>query len=122
MSYFVTITFDIKDAKSSPHGNDVYRRVTASLDKIEYTKCISGKKRKMTNLPSNTYVAKFDSRDVNASDVCLFIEAEVDKVFKTHSVTGRYFICVGKEWAWRLRKVEFAPNNSFKRTAAPIFE
>jgi len=96
MSYFVTITFDLSHASMSPHGNNVYAKITDALDNLDYSKVVTGKKKRTTELPSNTYVAEFYGDFERQSEVVEFVKEELQKIFKRYSVSGKYFISAGK--------------------------
>lgn len=103
MSYFVTVTFDIRDAGVSPYRNDVYRRINAELDEVDFSKTCTGKKKVKWKLPSNTYVAEFDGdQDASSSSgIVKFVSSQLDRIFADYEVHGRYFIAVGGKWAWK---------------------
>lgn len=102
VSYFVTITFDLSYASISPHGNNVYSKITDALDNLDYSKVVKGKKERTIGLPSNTYVAKFDDDFEHQSEVVEFVKVELKKIFRLHSVSGKYFISAGTNWAWKI--------------------
>ena len=102
MSYFVTVTFDLTYASMSPHGNNVYKKITEALDNLDYSRMVTGKKKKTVELPSNTYVAEFDDDFEHQSEVIDFVKEELKKILNTHAVSGRYFISAGKIWAWKI--------------------
>jgi hypothetical protein len=106
MSYFVTITFDIKDAANSPHGTNVYSKITGDLKNLEYDKFVSGKKKNETGLPSNTYVAVFEDDGDHQTEIVEYVKTELKKVFKKYSVKGKYFISVGKGWSWKIGRFQ----------------
>ena len=103
MSYFVTVTFDIQDARVSPGGTDVYRRITNALDDINFAKYCKGEKNVVAKLPSNTYVAKFpgDQDAASSKQLVGYVSRQLDRIFRTHGVHGKYFVVVGDRWAWR---------------------
>ncbi|CED59835.1 putative uncharacterized phage protein [Moritella viscosa] len=101
MSYFVTITFDLNHAKSS-----VYPRIHRSLDQIDFGKYIQGRKANETQLPSNTFVAEFESDDFdNSTELREWLKYQMKSIFKLNNVSGKFFIAVGKRWAWSVGKV-----------------
>jgi len=100
--YFVTVTFDLNCASMSPYGNNVYAKITDALDNLDYSKVVTGRKERTIDLPSNTYVAKFDDDFEHQSEVVEFVKANLEKIFRRYSVSGRYFISVGKNWAWKV--------------------
>ena len=103
MSYFVTVTFDLKDAKnSSPYGNNVYKKITDALDALDYSTIVSGHKNKVTELPANTYVAKFEDDVDHQSEIADFVKKELALIFARYSVTGKYFISTGRGWSWKV--------------------
>ncbi|MBU2848644.1 hypothetical protein HF925_08640 [Acidithiobacillus ferriphilus] len=102
MSYFVTVTFDINYAQMSPHGNNVYSKITDALDKIYYYKIVSGKNKRTLRLPSNTYVAEFDDASEHQTEVVESVKLELKRIFDRFSVSGKYFISTGRSWAWKV--------------------
>jgi len=102
MSYFVTVTFDLNYASMSPHGNNVYRKITDALDAVDYSQVVAGKKGRLTQRPDNTYVAEFEGANVDRSrEITEFVAKELRKIFSAYSVTGKFFISSGKGWAWK---------------------
>ena len=102
MSYFVTVTFDLNYASMSPYGTDVYRKITDALDEIDYSKVVSGKKKRATQLPANTYVAEFEEDDVDHSrEIVNFVAEELREIFSRYDVEGKFFVSAGKGWAWK---------------------
>lgn len=104
MSYFVTITFDLKNPAMSPYGTNVYSKITDALDKLDYSKIVSGKKKIDIQLPANTYVAEFDDDVDHQSEIIEYVKNELKKIFHTYTVKGKYFISVGKSWSWKVGK------------------
>lgn len=102
MSCFITITFDLKDAiNTSPHGSGVYTKIRKALEKIDFSNfyAMRNNKKKLKNLPFNTYVAEFDDDVEKSLEVVKYVKVELKKIFKEHEVTGKYFIVAGKKWA-----------------------
>ena len=100
MSFFVSVTFDLNYAEPSD-----YTTVKNKLEQIDLTKFISGK-RKEVQLPSNTFASEFDDDDFNKStELRNYIEDELRKIFKTYQLAGKFFIFVGKKWAWKVGNV-----------------
>ncbi|MGZ9706491.1 hypothetical protein ACXX81_10760 [Pseudomonas sp. GNP013] len=104
MGYFVTVTFDLKAVGTSPNGTNVYKKISRDLDDLEYSKVVSGKKKKTLKLPSNIYVVEFEDKFKDRTKVIEFVESELKKIFKRHTVAGKYFIFAGKDWAWKTGK------------------
>ena len=105
MSYFVTVTFDIQYASVSPYRHDVYRRINAELDSIDFSKTCTGKNKVERKLPSNTYVAEFDGDqdDGSSTGIVEYVSSQLDRVFADYEVHGKYFIAVGRKWAWKYK-------------------
>lgn len=113
MRYLVTLTFDLKGAAPS-----IYPKIDAYLQAIDLGKVIITKNRpvrlgskrilltRTTRLPRNTFVARFDQADFdNAKAVVEYARQELSTVFKKHGVAGRFFVSVGREWAWKSGKI-----------------
>jgi hypothetical protein len=86
----------------SPHGNNVYAKITDALDNLDYSRVITGRKERTIDLPSNTYVAKFDDDFEHQTEVVEFVKVELERIFRLYSVSGKYFISAGKSWAWQI--------------------
>ncbi|MCB2250918.1 hypothetical protein KTQ74_03365 [Pseudomonas chlororaphis] len=105
MSYFVHISFDIKNAKASPHGTYAYKLIGKALEKIDYAKVVKGKRKKTaTKLTANTFIAEFEKTNAHQTDITKFVTKELRKIFKTYQVEGKYFISTGTQWAWKIGK------------------
>ncbi len=102
MSYFVTVTFDLNYASMGPHGTNVYAKIADDLDNIDFSKVVTGKKKRTIQLPSNTYVAEFDDDVDHQSEIVEFVQVELKKIFSRYSVSGKYFISTGRNWAWKV--------------------
>ncbi|MGY3258916.1 hypothetical protein [Pseudomonas chlororaphis] len=106
MSYFVHISFDIKNAKDSLHGTYVYKLIGKALEKIDYSKVVKGKRKKTeTKLTANTFIAEFEKAGTHQTDITKFFTKELRKIFKAHQVEGKYFISTGTQWAWKIGKI-----------------
>jgi hypothetical protein len=101
----VTITFDLTKAPTS-----VYQKIQKDLAEIDFSKFKSGKRRQNNPLPGNTFVAEFDEDefddDAKSSDVSNYTKSEIERIFKKHKVTGRYFVAAGKSWAWKVDTIK----------------
>lgn len=106
MSYFVTITFDLEYAAMSRHGTNVYAMIADELDDLDFSRFVKGKKKRATQLPSNTYVAEFDDDGERASKIIEFIQGELKRILEAYSVSGKYFVAAGRGWAWKLGRVK----------------
>lgn len=102
MSYFVTITFDLRDAARSRNGTAVYGMITRDLDSLDYSKVVKGKKRTMVQLPSNTYVAEFDDDVEHQSEIADFVISQLKQIFQKYQVKGKYFVSTGRNWYWKV--------------------
>jgi len=101
MSFFVTVTFDLNQADTS-----AYPKIHRELRRIDFSKLISGKKKNNIPLPRNTFVAEFDNDGfIRSSEACEFIKNELKRIFDKHRVIGKYFVVSGKNWAWKIGKV-----------------
>ena len=100
MSFFVTITFDLSYAEPSD-----YPKVQNELDDIDLSKYLTGK-RKEVQLPANTYAVEFDEGDFDKStELRDYLIIEIRRIFKDNGLSGKYFINVGKKWAWKVGNV-----------------
>jgi hypothetical protein len=100
MSIFVTVTFDLNYADPSD-----YALVKKELEKIDLSKFIIGR-RKEVQLPANTFASEFNNNDFGRStELRKYIEKEVRRIFKDNNLSGKFFIFVGKKWAWKVGNV-----------------
>jgi hypothetical protein len=100
MSFFVSVTFDLNSAKPSD-----YTMVKNKLEQIDLTKFISGK-RKEVQLPNNTFASEFEGDDFDRSvELRNYIENKLRQIFKSQGLAGKFFIFVGKKWAWKVGNV-----------------
>jgi hypothetical protein len=84
----------------SPHGTNVYRRITNELEQLDFFKVRQGRRTEF-ELPSNTYVAEFDQGDYSKSvDLADEIKIDLKRIMEHLNVHGRYFVFVGQKWAW----------------------
>lgn len=101
MSYFVTVTFDLNGANTN-----VYPKIHSDLENLDFSKFVTGRKQVDNQLPSNTFVADFDVENFDRpSEITNWLKSEIKKIFKKHHVSGKYFIAVGKRWAWTVGSV-----------------
>lgn len=104
VSFLVTVTFDLSQAPTS-----AYPKIQQDLEGIDFSKFIAGRKRQENPLPGNTFVAEFDDEefedDVKSSDVTAYVKSEIDRIFKKHRVSGRYFVAAGRGWSWKVGKI-----------------
>ena len=96
MSYFVTVTCDLKNEDSS-----TYLKVDKTLTNIGLRKSIQGSTGKNHNLPANTYVGEFEGEStVKVRDD---LSEQVSSAFKESGVKATVFVAVGGGWAWGIR-------------------
>ncbi len=102
MSYFVNITFDLNDAPPA-----VYPRIQKRLSRLDFSKFITGRRRTNVRLPSNTFVARFETDDfARSADLVTWLRDKLKRIFERFGVSGKYFILVGREWAWSIGLVD----------------
>ena len=100
MSFFVTIAFDLNYAEPSD-----YTSVKNELNRIDLSKFITGK-RKEVQLPANTFAAEFDDDEFGKSTALRkYLEKEIRRIFEDNELSGKFFIFVGKKWAWKVGNV-----------------
>ena len=63
---------------------------------------MTGKRRRTTDLPANTYVAGFDDDIEHQSEITSFVAHELRTIFAKYQVRGSFFIAVGKNWHWKV--------------------
>lgn len=98
MSLYVVITYDLKNA------SDEYRLIQNALASVDFKKVIVSKRtQKINRLPANTFVRRFDSDDTKKSKaIRKYAVEEIKRIFKANRVKGKYFVFVGKQWAWKV--------------------
>jgi len=96
MSYFVTVTYDIKN-----EGADTYAKIAAKLEDFGLFDKVVGSSKKSLDLPMNTFAGEFtgDSSKSIRDDISELI----NNFFKAEGIKGRVFIFVGDSWAWGIR-------------------
>jgi hypothetical protein len=100
VSFIALITFDLNYPAMSPHGTNVYKKITAALENLEFYKSRMGKQREF-ELPSNTYIAEFQL-EANEKPQSLVdgIRTDLKKIFDQLDVKGKFFVVAGRQWAW----------------------
>jgi len=97
MSYFVSVTYDLRYADPS-----VYPKVQQALAEINLSKFVTGRKKIDVQLPANLFVAEFEShRYERASELVDFLASELRIVFERFSLRGKFFVSAGEGWAWK---------------------
>lgn len=92
MSYFVTLSFDLTEAKS-----DDYNSIQEELENLGLYGELQGKQNKI-ELPDNTFAGEFNGE--NAIAVRDFVNQEIKQIIKSNSIKSTYFISVGSGWTW----------------------
>ncbi|MDN7893027.1 hypothetical protein QZM93_30945 [Burkholderia cepacia] len=106
MSYFAIITFDLSYPGMSLHGTNVYKKITDRLEDLDFYKARHGKRSTPFELPANTYVAEFEEEEYDkSSELADEIKADLKEILADLEVHGKFFVFVGKKWAWRGDKV-----------------
>jgi hypothetical protein len=96
MSYFVTVTFDLRDATSQQ-----YDQVADRLSQMGFNNTLSGDSGRTVNLPTTTFAGKFTG--ASAAKVRDDLSDRVRDVLTTLGLHGRLFVFVGDGWAWGSR-------------------
>ncbi|WP_024333455.1 hypothetical protein [Desulfotignum balticum] len=98
MSLYAVVTFDLEgsDWKS-------YDCVKEALSAIGIKKTIQRKgSTQEVDLPRNMFVGRFEEEQFEKSGMLRdHLRKEIERVFEACSVSGPYFVFVGKKWAWR---------------------
>lgn len=101
MSMLVLVTFDLHGAAPAE-----YPRVKAKLAKLRLKKEIRSKKsKKWSDLPANTFAARFkgDWEEKSARELCDYIKDEVQVVMNSLGLTATIFVAAADNWAWSKR-------------------
>ncbi|WP_124983172.1 hypothetical protein [Ralstonia solanacearum] len=102
MSYLAIVTFDLTHPEMSPHGVNVYRKITSQLEGLDFYKAKHGRKASPFELPSNTYAVSFDDDEFDESkELAEQISRNLRLIFENLQVRGKFFVSVGKNWAWK---------------------
>lgn len=93
MSYFVVVTFDIKDGEP-----DDYNVVYDGFEKIGLKRTVKSDQGDEITLPSTTTAGKIDGTSAGTvrDDIC----AKTKAVFAGNNLHGEIFVSVGGDWAW----------------------
>ena len=96
MSYFVTVTFDIKNGTPQDYAN-----VLTELNSIGLYENIIGGSNTTSKLPSNTFAGEFNGLDLTSvrDDICNRIQS----IFRKCKVKSEIFVAVGGDWGWGIR-------------------
>jgi len=94
MSYFVVVTFDLKNADW-----DDYETVYQEFEKIGLDKKIISSEENKILLPSTTVAGMFEG--ISSSSVRDNIMNKCKKIFKYLRLHGQIFVVVGGNWSWR---------------------
>jgi hypothetical protein len=100
-SPFIIITFDLNGAKSQD-----YVFIRKELEKVDFSKFVISKKTsREVGLPNNTFTCKFEQADdfseSKSTEIVDHFATQLKSIFKKCDVKGKYFIFVGKQWAWK---------------------
>jgi hypothetical protein len=96
MSYFVSLTFNLKNASS-----EKYKLIGDTLKELGLSNHIKGSSGELINLPANVYAGEFEGE--NASKVRQDICDLIVENFKKVKVKTSFFVTVGGNWAWGAR-------------------
>lgn len=93
MKYFVTVTFELKDAT-----NEDYKRLYKELEQIGFYKILRASNGNIVTIPTSTVVC-----ETTGSNADLLRDTTRDKLnilFKACKLKGEVFIIVSGEWSW----------------------
>lgn len=96
MSYLVTVTFDIKDAKPED-----YTCLNPLLEKQALKKTLKSEAGNEVELPSNTYAAVVDGK--SSKELREAYTTQIGKAFDTCEISGKFLVTVGDYWTWSVR-------------------
>ena len=103
MPYFVTVTFDLRYADTS-----IYPKIQRELESLDFSKIITGNKNIEKGLPANTFAARFDNSEFDLpSELRDYVSDELKNIFKRFSLKGKFFVCAGKNWAWKHKDFDY---------------
>jgi hypothetical protein len=91
-TYFVTVTFDLRNADSED-----YECADRKLADLGLSKQLQGTNGPV-DLPFNTYAGTFDGND--APSVRDWVRERVKQALKSCQVRGKLFVAVGGDWTW----------------------
>jgi len=93
MSYFVTCTFDLKNASRQD-----YQNAYADLENIGLKKVIVYAGDKKYVIPTTTTAGTFTG--TSAVSVRDFVREKVKNAFTARRLTSEIFVVVGGDWTW----------------------
>jgi hypothetical protein len=93
MSYFVTLSFDLKHASS-----DDYETACSELAKIGVHKILVSDSAIQVSLPTTTCAGTFTGS--TAISVRDFVVTKSQQAFQAQGLQGEIFVAVGGDWAW----------------------
>jgi hypothetical protein len=96
MSYLVTVSFDLKNAKTEDYG-----RVYDAFKSLALHKQIKADNGVVVQLPTTTCVGYFDGVSASAvrDDLANRTQAAVEQL----GLSGEVFVAVGGDWSWARR-------------------
>lgn len=96
MSFMVTVSFDLKNAKTED-----YVRVYDAFKSLSLPKQVTKADKGVVQLPTTTCVGFFEGTTASAvcADVANRCQAAVEKL----GLSGEVFVATGGDWAWTHR-------------------
>jgi hypothetical protein len=108
MSYFVTVSFDLKNASS-----DDYETAYSELAKIGVHKILVSDSAIKVSLPTTTCAGTFTGS--TPVSVRGFVAEKIQQAFQSQCLQGEIFVAVGGDWAWVRRIATANPLAAFLR-------
>lgn len=96
MSYFATVSFDLKGASASN-----YDTADEVLTKLGFSKKLKGSSGNLLDLPANTYAGEFKGE--GSGKIRSDLSNRIRDLFKNNGLNASVFIVVGDGWAWGMR-------------------
>lgn len=93
MSYFVTVSFDIKNAASED-----YDAIYSALRGMGLERSLTDDSGQPANLPSTTVAGTVQG--YQAATVRDRISSEAKSAYRRHGLRGKIYVAVGGDWAW----------------------
>ncbi len=98
MSYFCSVSFDLKDGKSEDYTN-IYK----ALSSIGLAHSLKASNGSTIVLPTTMVAGEFNGP--SAVKVRDDLTAKIIKAFEDNKLKGEIFVVVGGDWVWSSRKV-----------------
>lgn len=102
MSYFVTVSFDLKNAQWED-----YERIYNAFAALGLKKQLNASNGNVVQLPTTTCAGEFNGASAGA--VCDDLASRCKAAVEQLNLSGEVFVAVGGDWAWAHRTPKANP-------------